>query len=111
MPLSTLGDSQTSTPDAVLLRQATATPLKRWPRTSSLPRSGWSTTLPESTNGGCAVATNSTLLVLVAQAAADAATFSVTALPTASLVTGARRARSEERRVGKECRSRWSPYH
>src|SRR2546425_12881368 len=23
----------------------------------------------------------------------------------------ARRARSEERRVGKECRSRWSPYH
>src|SRR2546423_7100603 len=25
--------------------------------------------------------------------------------------TLARRARSEERRVGKECRSRWSPYH
>src|SRR5215203_6238429 len=24
---------------------------------------------------------------------------------------GERRARSEERRVGKECRSRWSPYH
>src|SRR2546430_4374890 len=24
---------------------------------------------------------------------------------------GARDARSEERRVGKECRSRWSPYH
>ena len=24
---------------------------------------------------------------------------------------GAARARSEERRVGKECRSRWSPYH
>jgi len=23
----------------------------------------------------------------------------------------ARRQRSEERRVGKECRSRWSPYH
>ena len=23
----------------------------------------------------------------------------------------ARAARSEERRVGKECRSRWSPYH
>ena len=23
----------------------------------------------------------------------------------------AERARSEERRVGKECRSRWSPYH
>src|SRR3712207_483857 len=26
-------------------------------------------------------------------------------------VLGARRVRSEERRVGKECRSRWSPYH
>src|SRR5258708_33907407 len=24
---------------------------------------------------------------------------------------GARQCRSEERRVGKECRSRWSPYH
>ena len=27
------------------------------------------------------------------------------------LVPGARAERSEERRVGKECRSRWSPYH
>ena len=26
-------------------------------------------------------------------------------------VTGSGRTRSEERRVGKECRSRWSPYH
>ena len=25
--------------------------------------------------------------------------------------TGKEAARSEERRVGKECRSRWSPYH
>ena len=25
--------------------------------------------------------------------------------------TGKARSRSEERRVGKECRSRWSPYH
>ena len=25
--------------------------------------------------------------------------------------TGSDAARSEERRVGKECRSRWSPYH
>ena len=25
--------------------------------------------------------------------------------------TGAKISRSEERRVGKECRSRWSPYH
>ena len=28
-----------------------------------------------------------------------------------STVTAALVARSEERRVGKECRSRWSPYH
>src|ERR1044072_9948993 len=28
-----------------------------------------------------------------------------------SVVSGGRRVRSEERRVGKECRSRWSPYH
>src|SRR5256885_5837809 len=27
------------------------------------------------------------------------------------LTTGLEDARSEERRVGKECRSRWSPYH
>src|SRR2546430_5247891 len=27
------------------------------------------------------------------------------------LASAFRRARSEERRVGKECRSRWSPYH
>ena len=29
----------------------------------------------------------------------------------ASVVTVSKNARSEERRVGKECRSRWSPYH
>ena len=28
-----------------------------------------------------------------------------------ALVTGFVEFRSEERRVGKECRSRWSPYH
>ena len=31
--------------------------------------------------------------------------------PTASTVTNTGADRSEERRVGKECRSRWSPYH
>src|SRR5215467_7106553 len=30
---------------------------------------------------------------------------------TIQVLTQARRERSEERRVGKECRSRWSPYH
>ena len=29
----------------------------------------------------------------------------------AVLLTGGTLLRSEERRVGKECRSRWSPYH
>src|SRR3989441_12309695 len=36
---------------------------------------------------------------------------SETGAPRLSLVSGARNSRSEERRVGKECRSRWSPYH
>src|SRR2546422_5854532 len=35
---------------------------------------------------------------------------SVGGFPTAT-ATGADLERSEERRVGKECRSRWSPYH
>ena len=29
----------------------------------------------------------------------------------AEIITGQTVTRSEERRVGKECRSRWSPYH
>ena len=28
-----------------------------------------------------------------------------------ALIVGGVKIRSEERRVGKECRSRWSPYH
>ena len=32
-------------------------------------------------------------------------------LPIPSTIIGALTTRSEERRVGKECRSRWSPYH
>ena len=33
------------------------------------------------------------------------------ALATAIVIEEVARGRSEERRVGKECRSRWSPYH
>src|SRR2546429_1377741 len=33
------------------------------------------------------------------------------AVAAGGIVTAGRIARSEERRVGKECRSRWSPYH
>ena len=32
-------------------------------------------------------------------------------LPLLPLIIGPYTTRSEERRVGKECRSRWSPYH
>src|SRR5207245_3740024 len=31
--------------------------------------------------------------------------------PTSRMIAISRLRRSEERRVGKECRSRWSPYH
>src|SRR2546427_12292520 len=33
------------------------------------------------------------------------------AVPLSSVLLTAHAKRSEERRVGKECRSRWSPYH
>ena len=56
------------------------------------------------------------------QAILPTRTASVTPLPTATPVPaylsvrpedldGLKLTRSEERRVGKECRSRWSPYH
>ena len=37
--------------------------------------------------------------------------FNVTAARGDIVDSAGRRIRSEERRVGKECRSRWSPYH
>src|SRR3712207_7546722 len=37
--------------------------------------------------------------------------FGLYALDQATQQRRLRRSRSEERRVGKECRSRWSPYH
>src|SRR3989449_10819177 len=49
-------------------------------------------------------------LIGVGTGAAYLYSLAATAAPAA--FTGAGRpARSEERRVGKECRSRWSPYH
>ena len=41
----------------------------------------------------------------------DAPTIEGTPLSKANLLSDATASRSEERRVGKECRSRWSPYH
>ena len=57
--------------------------------------------------------TNGTLVVekkelTVSNAAAQGKTYDGT---DAAQILGAELARSEERRVGKECRSRWSPYH
>ena len=51
--------------------------------------------------GGLSRSTTATVAVL------DAAGFPLVFVET----VGAGQARSEERRVGKECRSRWSPYH
>ena len=73
-----------------------------------------------------AVASTTSLVVRVRTALAVASTTSLvvrvrTALAVASANSGSLRwtrtpctsclCRSEERRVGKECRSRWSPYH
>ena len=41
----------------------------------------------------------------------DAGRYSGRAAADWRLAKATRRTRSEERRVGKECRSRWSPYH
>ena len=54
--------------------------------------------------------------VTAAATASATSTCSVTVtwaglLPTAISLASEARSRSEERRVGKECRSRWSPYH
>src|SRR5258707_13096345 len=43
--------------------------------------------------------------------ALDNGTVDVTGTATPYLIQAVLKGRSEERRVGKECRSRWSPYH
>src|SRR3989449_2025066 len=47
----------------------------------------------------------------VERAAEDALASRATMPPGESALGGVYAKRSEERRVGKECRSRWSPYH
>ena len=37
--------------------------------------------------------------------------FIIAFMTTPYMIKIAKKVRSEERRVGKECRSRWSPYH
>ena len=41
----------------------------------------------------------------------DREVFNLAAIAEDEIVQEDKMARSEERRVGKECRSRWSPYH
>ena len=41
----------------------------------------------------------------------DKKTYKIEGMHCASCALNIEKARSEERRVGKECRSRWSPYH
>src|SRR2546430_17497495 len=45
------------------------------------------------------------------RAAIDTVARWLSPLPRSYAAIGVQRGRSEERRVGKECRSRWSPYH
>ena len=49
--------------------------------------------------------------VVVAAAASEVALEAVEQVPYTTHTPTCKPARSEERRVGKECRSRWSPYH
>src|SRR5262245_25873827 len=93
-PLSNLGLSHTSTPDAVLLRQVTAVPAKRLPCSSTFPWSNDSTTLVASMLGARAVVTRSTGLDSDPHNAGELATRSVTTLPIASLLVGGRNARA-----------------
>jgi len=50
-------------------------------------------------------------LLLLARRRAPMAVLAATTLPSAFMLAVGYPNRSEERRVGKECRSRWSPYH
>ena len=51
------------------------------------------------------------MLVLTVQAAALRGTVTDKATKEPLIGAAVQLSRSEERRVGKECRSRWSPYH
>ena len=49
---------------------------------------------------------------VIIESAGEAVSLSITMLGVMAMWCGIMEvARSEERRVGKECRSRWSPYH
>ena len=54
---------------------------------------------------------NEAVNTYIRQADAALATLGFTEHSFAHVTLVAEKARSEERRVGKECRSRWSPYH
>src|SRR5687768_18468348 len=54
---------------------------------------------------------STTMRLLTAQSIADEGELEVLGFTLPEESKQARALRSEERRVGKECRSRWSPYH
>src|SRR5256885_9592161 len=70
----------------------------------------WSASIVTSVSCGRSEARRS-LHAAFARCASDADSMTSEPLMEASGVSLMRRPRSEERRVGKECRSRWSPYH
>ena len=54
----------------------------------------------------------STIFNAITKAGAESANYPFCTIdPNVSVVSVPDLTRSEERRVGKECRSRWSPYH
>src|SRR3712207_8260419 len=74
-------------------------------------RGGWTVGGMAKGAGMLAPSLATMLVVLTTDAVVDAGTLQ-TALKRATSVSFERvDSRSEERRVGKECRSRWSPYH
>eukprot|EP01104_Vermistella_antarctica_P009655 TRINITY_DN2498_c0_g2_i1.p1 TRINITY_DN2498_c0_g2~~TRINITY_DN2498_c0_g2_i1.p1 ORF type:complete len:274 (-),score=42.58 TRINITY_DN2498_c0_g2_i1:54-821(-) len=86
------------------------------PQSSSTPSSPSSSTSPSSptespvssSTASSSSSSSSTATAATAAAASAPATTTTAATPTKPR---RRMVRSEERRVGKECRSRWSPYH
>src|SRR2546430_16628982 len=64
-----------------------------------------------STDKGLAGSLNTNLFREASNFDASKTAFVVTGKKARQFVARTKRERSEERRVGKECRSRWSPYH
>src|SRR3712207_7996521 len=71
----------------------------------------YSNTGDNPTAGGTNVVRGINVVVNDGSGDSNAATSTIFITPVNDSPNGADATRSEERRVGKECRSRWSPYH